>query len=145
MMHISFGWTAPAIEAQQKTCTRRHWKDSHARKFRQGDWVIACDKALFRGGKEIKVIKLTADPAREPISTMPDSDYEAEGFAYLAEHPELIPASMPYDVSFMGFRFWRNSGAVLWTVRFEYLNVSVEVAKDMDRLKKPKRPSPAYR
>ncbi len=37
MMHISFGWTSPAVKARRKAKTRRDWKDSHAKKFKPGD------------------------------------------------------------------------------------------------------------
>lgn len=118
MKIMSFGWTAAALVVGEKTVTRRDWKDSHAAKFKAGDIVQAYDKAPFAGGKRIGYIQLTADPVKLPMDTMPACDYLNEGFAYLHEHPELIPASMPIDVSEQGFIDWRNSGGEKWVVRF---------------------------
>lgn len=63
------------------------------------------------------------DPTFEPMINMPDSDYEAEGFAYLNENKHLLPKSMPYDVSLAGFRDWQNDGSSLWVVRFEMVEI----------------------
>jgi hypothetical protein len=119
-MIISFGWTSAAVRARVKRCTRRAWKESHARKFKQGDLVRAFDKDPRCGGREICIIRLTCDPYLEPTCLMPLSDYEAEGFRYLAENPHLVPDSMPYDVSIAGFEAWRQSDATMWVIRFEY-------------------------
>jgi len=121
MMMISFGWTAEAVKARRKTCTRRTWKDSHVKRFKKGDVVQAFDKDRRYKGQQISLIRLTADPVKEPLASMPASDYEAEGFAYLNEHPELVPKSMPYDVSPAGFEAWRKSGETMWVIRFEYV------------------------
>ena len=125
MNAVSFGWTAPAVEAEIKIVTRRDWKDSYASRFKKGDMLWALDKDYRYGGNRIKIIRLTCDPVKELMSDMPLLDYINEGFAYLHEHPELVPASMPIDVSEQGFIDWRNSGGSKWVIRFEYIVCAV--------------------
>lgn len=120
MKIISFGWTAPAIVARQKRATRRSWKPRHAALFKKGDIIQAYDKAPFAGGKRICYIELTEDPVLEHMSKMPNSDYDEEGFAYLAKHPELIPDSMPINVTWNGFEAWRAEDKEMYVVRFRY-------------------------
>ncbi len=115
---ISFAWTTPAFLSQQKTATRRDWPEEYAKRFKEGDLLFAYDKQARFGGSKIGIIQLTADPSFEPMSKMPDSDYEAEGFKYLHENPHLIPKSMKIDVSWEGFNAWRNSGGNKWVIRF---------------------------
>ena len=81
----------------------------------------ATDRVRFLGVRESCLIRLTDDPVKEPLANMPGSDYEAEGFAYLAEHPELIPDSMPIGVTREGFQEWRESGEEMYVVRYEYV------------------------
>jgi len=127
MMHISFGWTSPAVKARRKTKTRRNWKDSHARKFKPGDLFKMYDKdprykgVCFGIGRIVSLHK-------EPIADMPDSDYEAEGFAYLHANPHLVPKSMPIDVSPEGFNAWRDSGEIYYTVEFAIVELYQEAA-----------------
>jgi len=118
MRIISFGWTSPALLAGAKTVTRRDWKDSWARRFKKGDICQAYDKDPRYGGKRIAYIELTEYPVKEPMANMLESDYYKEGFSYLHEHPELIPASMPFDVSPAGFNQWRLDGTEMWVIRF---------------------------
>lgn len=127
MMHISFGWTSPAVKARRKTVTRRSWKDSHAKKFYPGDMVKAYDKDPRYGGVCFGLIRIKS-LHKAPIADMPDSDYEAEGFAYLHENPHLIPKSIPFDVSSEGFRVWRESGETYYTVAFEIVELFQEEA-----------------
>ena len=122
MMHISFGWTSPAVKARSKTRTRRNWKDSHAKKFRPGGLFKMYDRdprykgVCFGIGRIVSLHK-------EPIANMPDSDYEAEGFAYLHANPHLVPKSMPIDVSPEGFNAWRDSGEIYYTVEFDIIEL----------------------
>lgn len=88
---ISFSWTTPAIRARHKSVTRRDWKDSYARTFKEGEIIIATDRQPRFGGKEIGKIRLTHAPYQESEFDMPDEDYEGEGFAFLDEHPEFKP------------------------------------------------------
>ncbi len=130
MMDISFGWTWPAMKAGRKTCTRRAWKPRHAAMFKKGDIVRATDRARFLGVREHCLIRLTADPVLEPLAAMPDSDYQAEGFEYLREHPELVPDSMPIDVSPEGWYIWRRSGGDMYVVRFEYVEAQGAITEE---------------
>lgn len=122
MKIISFSWTWPALLAEghlQKTVTRRDWDADYAASFKAGELVQAFDKSPRFKGKRIARIRLIKAPYMESISAMPDSDYEAEGFAYLDANRHLLPKSMLYDVSRAGFNAWRKSGEQLWVIRFE--------------------------
>ena len=126
MIIISFGWTSAAFLARAKTVTRRDWKPAHVKKFKGGTLAAAYDKDPRYGGKQIGVIQITEDVEYELMADMPDTDYQAEGFAYLHEHPELVPASMPIDISREGFEAWRNSGGSKAVVRFEIISLEME-------------------
>ncbi len=131
MKIISYGWTWPALAAGRKTCTRRAWTPEYAKRFHAGELVQPYDRSpRFRGKQIISMqtgkpllVKLIAKPTFEPMINMPDSDYEAEGFAYLNENKHLLPKSMPYDVSLAGFRDWQNDGSSLWVVRFKMVEL----------------------
>jgi hypothetical protein len=123
MIIVSFGWTAPAFRAREKTVTRRDWKPSHVKKFKKGRLFAAYDKDPRYGGKSMGVARVLEDAYLEPMSHMPDADYEKEGFAYLAKHPELVPKSMPIDVSREGFEAWRMSGGSKTVLRFEIVSM----------------------
>lgn len=126
---ISFGWTWPAVVARRKTATRRDWDLEYAYRFRQGDVVLAYDRSPLFGGRPIAKIRLTQKPRYEPDAAMTDADYEAEGFAYLAEHPELLPQSARKQarvtLSREAFDGWRRAGGCSWVIRFEVLEVLV--------------------
>ncbi len=123
MRYISFAWTTAAFKARRKTVTRRDWKDDYARSFQEGEIVGALDKLWRAGGNAIGSIRLTCAPYKESESLMPDSDYEAEGFAFLDEHPELKPPCWR-DVDLRKkFEMDRALGEELWVVRFEIVKV----------------------
>lgn len=118
-MIISFHWTAPALLAGAKTVTRRMWTPSHARLFHQGDLVAAYDRSPRYGGKRIASIRITKDPYLELARHAPESDWEAEGFAYMhtneprwAKHAEAI------------WTDWKTSDVELWVVRFQLVEVA---------------------
>ena len=119
MLIISYGWTSAAFKAGRKTVTRRDWKPTHAAKFKKGTLAAAWDKDPRYGGQKIGIVRILEDVEYEAMADMPDSDYEAEGFAYLNDHPELVPDSMPIDISPEGFEAWRQSGGAKAVVRFE--------------------------
>jgi hypothetical protein len=126
---ISFAWTSPAVLVGQKTVTRRDWDPNYARRFRKGDEVLAYNRSQRAGGKPIARLRLTADPSWERDWDMPDSDYEGEGFAYLAQHPELLPKSNRHawmrNCSRESFDEWRfaDRDARSWVIRFELIEV----------------------
>lgn len=124
MRAISFSWTTDAFRAGAKTVTRRDWKGDYAGALRAGDRLLALSKDRRAGGRPVGQIELTADPAYRPMATMPDSDYEAEGWQWLAEHPERQPArlfGMPLPAgafSWEAFLAWRARPVSMWVVRF---------------------------
>lgn len=134
-MILSFGYTSPALLAGAKSVTRRDWKQQHADRFRPGQIVDAYDRSQRVGGRKIAEIRIAESylPIAYPIATMPDSDYEAEGFRWLYEHYSVPPRSAPFpDFSLGSFRAWRASGAVLYVVRFELVSVLADAAAIRD-------------
>ena len=109
MKIISFAWTTAALLAGRKTVTRRNWDARYAAQFHPGDVVQAYDRNPRNGGKCVAHIRLVSI-TKEPRSAMPDSDFEAEGFAYLREQGKKLP----FD-----FEEWRNSGDSVYVIRFE--------------------------
>lgn len=114
-MIIAFAWTAPALLAGAKTVTRRAWSQGHARRFRAGVLVDAWDKAPRFGGRAIAQVRVMRAPYREHTFDMPESDYAAEGFAWIAEHGDGRARERAAAV----WREWREAGHVLWVVRFD--------------------------
>lgn len=127
MAAISFAWTSAALLAGRKTVTRRDWKNDYAMQFKKGMLVYAYDKSPRFGGKRIALIKLADDPRLEALEDMPDSDYEAEGLAYLEENRDLIPASfkmMPGETMLDRFNLWRYGVfGYMWVIRFKLVRV----------------------
>ena len=128
---ISFAWTSAPLVAGAKTVTRRLWTAGHRRRFREGLVVDAYDRRPQFGGLHIARLRLKWDAYQEPMAAMPDTDYEAEGFAWLHTHPEHCPAtingspSSHEDFSRAAFDAWRRSGGSMTVVRFELLEVLV--------------------
>jgi len=126
MLHISYGWTWPALFAPthfQKIVTRRSWKDSHAKKFKKGMVVKAIDKDFRAGGKEIGKVKILEAPYKQPLSEMTIKDYFHEGFAFMNLHSELVPKSMKIGVDIAGFNQWKKSGESMYVVHYEILEL----------------------
>jgi hypothetical protein len=122
MKYIAFTWTTAALLAGRKTCTRRDWDVQYARRFDAGDKVIAIDRRLMYGGARLGLVTLGAKPSYERIADMPDSDYEAEGFAYYEEHPEHVPPGDPLEILRYGakraFELWRQAEGMDYVIRF---------------------------
>jgi hypothetical protein len=138
MQIISFAYVAPAVTAGRKNVTRRGWDDAYAQRFREDQRAQAWDKSPRFGGKRIAIIRLTANPTWEPLSDMPDEDYEGEGFAYLHEAGHVPPKSSGLgDFSFESFDRWRSGGGFIWVIRFE--NVEVIDGADSDMGSPPHR------
>jgi hypothetical protein len=119
---ISFAWTTEALLAGHKTVTRRNWQDSYAAKFRPGEIVQAYDRQPRFKGRKVAVIRILS-VTKEPNYLIPDSDYEAEGFAWAREN------GAPHDAiadlhEWDGFCDWRNNGETMWVIRFELLEVT---------------------
>ena len=128
MKIISYAHTTPALLAASKTCTRRDWNAGYAATFAKGDEVQAWDRSPRFHGKHVADVRLTARPVLEPISAMPNSDYEAEGFAWLAVHPEAINTKRFGCFTWADFLVWRGSGVDYWVIRFEVLRVHEPLA-----------------
>ena len=125
MRIVSFSFTTPAFLAGEKTVTRRRWKGRHAAQFTRGLRVQAWDKSPHFGGKKIGVIELKL-VEKQTIITMPDSDYEAEGFGYLHRNAITPPRGSGFlDFSMAEFNRWRRSGEVLWVVRFKIVEAGL--------------------
>ncbi len=124
---MSFAWTTPALLANRKGCTRRAWGGKHAGMYKTGDVVQAWDKLpRTRAGHHVAWIRLTENPHWEFLATMPDSDYEAEGYAFFEEHPELLPQkSGPMGTSWVAFNAWRSTNVGMWVIRFQLEEVLV--------------------
>ncbi len=126
-MIISFAWTSAPLIAGHKTVTRRDWTDNYASQFKAGMLVDAYDRQPRFKGKKIALIQLQTDPILMANEDMPDEDYEAEGFGYLAEHPELIPKSFqirPGETMLDRFNLWRyGDTGLMWVLRFKLLEV----------------------
>ena len=127
MKAISFAWTTPALLARAKSVTRREWPERYARQYHKGEQVLALNKSYYARGHAVAVIRLTDDPRLEPDLDAPDSDYEAEGFAYLAEHIDELPKAARGQVrmtlSRSAFDEWRRAGGFSWVIRFELTEI----------------------
>lgn len=131
MRIISFSYTTAALLAGAKSCTRRDWNHRYAQTFQAGERMAAYNRSPRFHGDHVATIRLLAKPTFEPLADMPDSDYDAEGFAWLSEHPESWPKTtqgMPagpvfrHQFSREGFNMWRYSdegrAGYMWVVRF---------------------------
>lgn len=140
MIIVSFGWTWPAFVARHKTVTRRDWAESHARKFQVGAEFKAYDRLPRASGKPIGIGRITESVVREPLSQMPATDYEAEGFAFLAAHPELLPELAHRDAWFregcsrQAFEAYKNNPESLYVVRFEVIEIFAAAALRLERM-----------
>jgi len=136
----SEGMVWPAFVARRKSVTRRTWSGKTAAQYYKGLTFQAFDTAPFRGGRKIGEARVTADPFRQRLSLAPDEDYEAEGFAYFHEHPNLIPARAAKEVwaqegcSFAAFDRWRQTDAEVWVCPFEITKIEdygIEALEDL--------------
>ena len=122
---ISFAWTSAALLAGAKTVTRRAWAPAYARTFRSNELIHAYDRSPRVGGHQIARLRLTDVPRYEADADAPDSDYEAEGFAWFAAHPDALPArareELRVAVSPAAYQAWREAGGHSWVIRFEVL------------------------
>ncbi|MDE1858378.1 MAG: hypothetical protein KGI26_04870 [Thaumarchaeota archaeon] len=129
-MIVTFSKTTPAFIAGRKTTTRRTWADVHAARVQKvidaKGTIDAWDFSprvgparLARGlSKPIKVgVFAPLGLVKEDISTMPDGDFELEGFKYLQEQGLTIFGKEPWQ----GFVDWRADGGVYWVLRFAKL------------------------
>lgn len=121
-------WTLPALLMGQQTVARVPWSDRTAKQFAVGDVVPVYARLPRRGGRPLALAEITAAPVREPLSAMPDSDYEASGWKWLYEHPEVFQgifgrAVSRHDFSPQAYNAWRKRQGQLWTVRFRLVAI----------------------
>lgn len=125
---ISFAWTTPPLIAGRKTMTWRDWDDRYARQFKPGQLVDAYNRSPRNHGEKIATIRLTS-VEKIPISQLSDADYEAEGLAYLHEHPEQCPKTLfgekfqAWMVTRDAFDARRRTDEVGYCIRFELVEV----------------------
>lgn len=117
MKVISFAWTTPALLVGRKTVTRRDWKDGWARQFAPGELIAAYDRQARHGGHEVAMIQLVGQPYRQSTKLALESDYEAEGFAYLESIGAKVDGISPKTL----WRAWHLQPQELWVVRFELI------------------------
>ncbi len=116
MRIISFAYTTPAVRAKVKFCTRRDWKDDYAKTFKAGQHLMGYDKTPRAGGKPFQEIVLTMAPYKEPYCQVPDSDWYAEGFAYLERIEANVHGMTPRAI----WATWKQDPTEIWVVRFDY-------------------------
>ena len=120
MKIISFAWTTPAIYAKRKTCTRRDWNDVYAGRFQAGEMVAGYNRSQRFGGRQIAVVHLTEKPYKEPLCNVSDSDWEAEGFAYLTEIGARVNGMTPLQL----WEIWKHTPDPEWVIRFEIVELT---------------------
>lgn len=114
---ISVAWTAPAVRARAKFCTRRDWPDSYARLFHEGDLVQLYDKTPRAGGKLICLVRLTVDPVKMAAWPLLPGDWEKEGFTWLTLHGFKCGKITITDL----IESWISDPREMWVIRWEYL------------------------
>jgi len=121
MKIIAFDKTTLALLAGRKTVTRRDWTAKHAITFHAGEFVQAWNHTpRVKGANRIGTIRLTAAPSWEYSQSIPTSDYEAEGFAYLDEQEMTLGDGVyPREL----WDDWFTDPVMLWVVRFELVEV----------------------
>lgn len=126
MKNISFAYTTPALLAGHKTVTRRDWDPSYANRFERGELVNAYNRSPRHHGEKVATLRIVS-VTYEPNALAPASDYEAEGFAFLAAHPELLPKTnrLAYldGLSRERFDYWRAGGGSMWVCRFVLVEI----------------------
>lgn len=131
MRIISFALTTSALQARRKSVTRREWKDKSAQQWinaletakakgEKGLLVQAWDKSPRFKGKRIGTVLVTSI-TKEPTRTIPDEDWEAEGFAYMADHGLSVGPNLSCEQL---WRAWRQHPTLeTYVIRFEIVDV----------------------
>ena len=120
-MFISFAWTTEPFLANAKNVTRRYWKESHAKKFKEGMIVDAFDKLPYRGGKKIGEIKIINVPYKQSTLFMDEVDFQCEGLQWMEMNSKTINGKKPRDF----FNDWKEKADLVWVVEFEKLNTNI--------------------
>lgn len=127
-MILSFAMTTEAARARRKTVTRRRWTDKHAQKFikRIGQLAEGWTASPHRKGKPFCKFRIL-HVYKEKTCLIPDSDWEAEGFAYMEEHGLLLEKDLTCSEL---WEQWREDPELeTWVIRFEIVEVYEEVSQ----------------
>ena len=119
MMTISFAWTTSALLAGVKTVTRRDWNPEYAARFTAGQLVAAYDRQPRYRGRQVATIRLAQAPYLQSTADAPESDWQAEGFAYLESVGAKVDGMRPKVL----WRAWHVYPQEMWVVRFELVEV----------------------
>lgn len=119
MNNVSMAWTDKAFRAGRKTETRRNWSAEYAARFHEGDHVCAYNKLPRAGGVQVGYFTLAQDPYLESTESIPDSAWEAEGFAFMEEIGETIDGMTPAEFWYK----WKTEPVELWVLKFENVKV----------------------
>jgi len=138
MLIVSFAMTTAAFVAKRKSVTRREWSDEYYERVRR-----ALEAAIDRGEKGLRVQGWSASPhrkgkkigeavitslTREPTHLIPDSDWEAEGFAYMTEHGINVDKNLSCEKL---WRLWRQDREkVTAVVRFEVVSIEPGITEE---------------
>ncbi len=136
MKIISFAWTTPALVTGNKTVTRRGWDDRYAARFKPGELVQAYNRSPRHKGECVAIIRIVY-VKKQLDQLAPDSDYEAEGFAWFATgNGDALPKSdrLGYleTVSRESYDAWRQRGGSSWVCRFELVELTPQGQKLAD-------------
>jgi hypothetical protein len=127
MIILAFGKAAVALRAGRKTVTRCEWTDHYHEQVRQ-----QLNEALAKGDRGLRAQAWNATPprcikrvgavlitslTREKMSDIPETDWEAEGFAYMEEHG--IDAGEDVTWAMRWAAWLQNPNKVMSVVRFE--------------------------
>ena len=121
MLLVTVGTTAPALLAGAKTVVRATWSQRTAERYQPGLLAKAYDRSPQTRGRCMAVVRLVAPATYEPLASIPDSDYEAEGWQWMYEHfaglrlPRYVQRT---DFSWEAFERWRSQPGEVWVVRF---------------------------
>lgn len=85
----------------------------YAKRFKPRNICQAYDKQARFGGKRIGHLQVNS-LAWEDITTMPDDEYENEGFKFMEEQGLKIWNKPPREA----FEDWRKEGGWYWVLRF---------------------------
>lgn len=78
MIQVSFAKTTEAYADRSKTETRRHWKDSHAKKFKPGRAFMGTTNLYRAGGKPIHAARVVFC-RRERLGDISEESFQREG------------------------------------------------------------------
>lgn len=121
MIIISFAMTTAALRAERKSVTRREWTDEYAERVKRsleksGGLAQAWSASPHRKGEKVGIVRVLSIE-KEKTCEIPDSDWEAEGFAYMVEKGLNLGKNLTCEKL---WRLWRQDPEKkAYTIRFE--------------------------